>query len=256
MRIAIVEDEPFAQRELKRKIEKIIPDAQIAEILESVEEATAYFSNQPRIDLVFLDIQLADGSSFELLDLKEFNYSVIFTTAYDEFALKAFEMNSIDYLLKPIDPKKLERAIVKWEKMTDNRHEQDFSQQLTALSNMLKNQNSGSQREHFLVKTGERFKQIATNEMAFFIADKNDVEVVTSSNQHFYLDYTLEELEEMLPRNQFYRINRSMIVNSSCIDEMQKYGNGQLALTLNPSLNERVLVSRSRYQDFLKWMGK
>lgn len=255
MKAAIVEDEPFAQKELQAMLEEEHPDIEVIKTLDSVDACLDFFGAHPQVDVVFMDIQLADGSSFDLLEEMSFSYPVIFTTAYDAFALKAFEMNSIDYLLKPIQTADLSRAIERFQQRVGTNDSWQIKLE-AVLDSMRTAPTEKEYRKHFLVKIGERFKRIEVSEVAYFMVDGNDVELINRSGQRFVIDFSMETLEGEVDPRDFFRINRSVLVHQQSIKEMQRYGNGQMALTLEPELNERVLVSRSRFNDFLNWMGR
>jgi DNA-binding LytR/AlgR family response regulator len=254
MKFVIIEDEPFAQRELQRLIEAEVPEADIVAVLESVEECQAFFAESPKVDLVFMDIQLADGNSFELLETGSFDYPVVFTTAYDAFALKAFELNSIDYLLKPVDETKLKHAIGKWKKRAGT--DAGMQEKLEFMLSMMKQPETPVYKSRFLVRIGDQFKRVEAEEIAYFKAEGNDTEVFLNVGPGYVVDYTLDKLEALLNPDDFFKISRNYLVKADAVKHMEKYGNGQLALELIPAQAERVLVSRSKYHDFLNWMGK
>ncbi len=254
MKFVIIEDEPFAQRELQRLIEAEVPEADIVAVLESLEECRSFFAKSPKVDLVFMDIQLADGNSFELLEKGSFDYPVVFTTAYDAFALKAFELNSIDYLLKPIDENKLKHAIEKWKKLAGT--DAGMQEKLEFMLSMMKQPETPVFKDRFLVRIGDSFKRVEQQEIAYFKAEGNDTEVFLISGQGYVVDYTLDKLEALLNPSEYFKISRNYLVKAESVTHLEKYGNGQLALELKPTQEERVLVSRSKYHDFLNWMGK
>jgi len=252
MNIIIIEDEKPAARLLQRKVEKF--GLQVNVMLHSVEEAVQWFLNNPHPDLIFLDIQLSDGLSFEIFDKVEIKSAVIFTTAYDEYALKAFKLNSIDYLLKPIDEDDLEVAIAKFRSRTPkNENPQfDFEQIKRMFSNPASEKNY---KTRFTVKIGQHMKVIMIDEIECFYSENKGTYLHTTDNRDYLLDTTLEVLEQEVNPKDFYRISRKFIVPLKSIKEIVIYSNSRLKLILPTYKHDEVIVSREKVSDFKEWIG-
>lgn len=256
MKIVIIEDEPYAQQELLRLLERSGQEFECLARIDSVEESIEWFTNNPHPDLVFLDIQLADGLSFNIFSKIDLRSAVIFTTAYDEYAIKAFELNSIDYLLKPVKAVALDAALNKFNKI-----KKDMSAGQTAineghLKQLLQEMGPGNYKNRFLVKLGDQIKSIDVGKAAYFKADDNIVFLVTKDGHKYIVEHTLEQLEGMLDPRSFFRLNRTFIVTFSAIKKTSKYFNSRLLIELEPIEEEQVLVSRARAKDFLEWLDQ
>jgi DNA-binding LytR/AlgR family response regulator len=199
-----------------------------------------------------MDIELADGQSFEIFNLIEVKSPVIFTTSYDEFALKAFKVNSVDYLLKPIQKDELQTALHKFHKMNTNT-EMNIDSLVKELQQKLQPKEF---RKRFLVKLGQKLVSVETSEIAYFYSDGRLNFFKTSDNKKFVIDYTMDELEEMLDPKIFYRISRSFFISVHCIVKIDDYFGNRLILGLKPEVDKEALVSREKVTDFKKWMGK
>jgi DNA-binding LytR/AlgR family response regulator len=241
MKIAIIEDEHFAQEELIRLLQKTGEDIEIVSRIESVEDAVAFLKEDPIIDLLFMDIQLADGPSFDIFDQVEVDTPVIFTTAYESYALKAFKVNSIAYLLKPIALQELKDAIEKF------KHFHPSTERPLEPP-------PGGYKKRFMATLGDRIIHIPVEDVAYFYADDDTVFVMTAQQKKYILNYTLEQLVPLLEPASFFRLNRKYIANISAIKEINKYFSGRLLLTLTPPTPDEVLVSRARAGEFLKWV--
>lgn len=256
MKIVIIEDEPFAQQELLRLIEKTSLDFELLALIDSVEESLEWFNTHPHPDLVFLDIQLADGLSFDIFREIELKSAVIFTTAYDEFAIRAFELNSIDYLLKPVKYEALEAALLKFEKM-----KRDMTPGKTAideqqLKQLLEQMTSKNYKSRFLVRLGDQIRSIEIADTAYFNAEDNVVFLVGNDGHKFIIENTLEQIEGMLDPEKFFRLSRGYIVAYSSIGKVSKYFNSRLLVELKPAAEEKVLVSRHRVKTFMEWLDR
>lgn len=252
MKALIIEDEPHARIELKRLLIKVAPEITIAAEVDSVAEALKFLRSAHPFDLVFADIQLSDGLSFDIFSEIEVSQPVIFTTAYNEFAIKAFELNSIDYLLKPIEETHLQRAIAKLDRLQNQGH----SLALTAakLKEILLNKQEYKSR--FVIKTGDQFKYISTSDIAYFMAEDGVVYAIDKQGTRLLIDYKMEVLEQLLNPTEFFRINRGCIVHIQAIQKVHKYFNSRLSIDLLPKMAEPVLVSRLKVDEFLKWMDQ
>jgi two-component system response regulator LytT len=248
----IIEDEKPAARLLQRKLEKL--DIKVDNMLHSVEESIAWFSNNEHPDLIFLDIQLSDGLSFEIFEKVAIKSAIIFTTAYDEYALKAFKLNSIDYLLKPIDEDELEIAVTKFKanlpKIGTNL-QIDFEQ----IKKMFQNPFDKNYKTRFTVKIGQQLKVILIEEIECFYSENKGTYIHTFDNRDYLIDLTLEVLEQELDSKNFFRVNRKFIVPLKSIKEILLYSNSRLKITLPTYKDDEVIVSREKVQEFKIWIG-
>ena len=247
----IIEDEKPAARLLQRKLEKL--NIQVGVMLHSVEEAIDWFSNNEHPELIFLDIQLSDGLSFEIFEKIEIKSSVIFTTAYDEYALRAFKLNSIDYLLKPIDEDDLEIAVSKFKARLPKQEtvQLDFEQ----IKKMLSNPFEKNHKKRFTVKIGQHLKVIATDEIECFFSENKGTYLHTFDNRNYLMECTLELLEQELDPADFFRISRKFIIPLKAIKEIVVYSNSRLKVILPSYKEDEVIVSREKVSDFKNWIG-
>nr|WP_315150685.1 LytTR family DNA-binding domain-containing protein [uncultured Flavobacterium sp.] len=252
MTIIIIEDEKPAARLLQRKLEKLnIP---VGVMLHSVEESIEWFSKNKHPDLIFLDIQLSDGLSFEIFEKVDIKSAVIFTTAYDEYALKAFKLNSIDYLLKPIDEEDLEAAISKF-KMRFPSQNSTVNLDFETIKKMLSNPFDKNFKTRFTVKIGQHLKVISVDEIECFFSENKGTYIHTFDNRNYLIESTLEVLEQELDAKQFYRISRKFIIPLKSIKEIVVYSNSRLKVILPTFKDEEVIVSREKVSDFKAWIG-
>lgn len=247
MKIVIIEDEKPAARLLSRKLEKL--NFPVSTMLHSVEESIKWFSENQQPDLIFLDIQLSDGLSFEIFEKIDIKSAIIFTTAYDEYALKAFKLNSIDYLLKPIDPKELEQALAKFRERIENKQFDLNWVRDIFLSN------KKIYKERFSIKIGQQLKIVNTSEIECICSENKGTYLYTLENRNYLLDLSLEQLETELNPKYFFRVSRKFIINLNAIQEIQIYSNSRLKIILNSFKNEEIIVSRERVSDFKNWLG-
>ncbi len=256
MKIVIVEDEPYAQQELLRLLEKSGKDFECLARIDSVEDSIDWFSSNPHPDLVFLDIQLADGLSFDIFNEIELKSAVIFTTAFDEYAIKAFELNSIDYLLKPIKAEALQLALNKYDKMKENMSSGQTGINEKQLQQLIQQMSLKNYKHRFLIRIGEQIKSIDIADTAYFKAEDNVVFLTAKDGHHYIIDNTLEQLDGMLDPGSFFRLNRGYIVSFSSIKKVSKYFNSRLLIELDPPEEEKVLVSRAKAKEFLEWLDQ
>jgi DNA-binding LytR/AlgR family response regulator len=251
MTTIIIEDEKPAARLLQRKLEKL--NIQVGVMLHSVEEALDWFSKNDHPDLIFLDIQLSDGLSFEIFEKIEIKSAVIFTTAYDEYALRAFKLNSIDYLLKPIDEDDLEIALTKFKQRLPKKEtlKLDFEE----IKKMFSNPFEKKIKERFTVKIGQHLKVISVDEIECFFSENKGTYVHTFDNRNYLIESTLEVLEQELDPTVFYRISRKFIVPLKSIKEILVYSNSRLKIILPSYKEDEVIVSREKVSDFKTWIG-
>ncbi|GAB2616796.1 LytR/AlgR family response regulator transcription factor [Belliella aquatica] len=248
MNILIIEDENPAAKRLMQLIKEVLPEAFLYGNLDSIESSIDWLSSNPAPDLIFCDIQLADGLSFSIFENIEVNSPIIFTTAFDQYAIKAFKLNSIDYLLKPIDPKELKHAIEKFQQQTQT-PTLDFNK----IKEIIQAENK-TYKSRFLVKIGEKIQSITTSDAAYFYSEERITFLKTYENKKFILDYTLDQLENMLEPKQFFRLNRKYITSFSSISEIHTYSNSRLKIILKDCLDNDILVSREKVGAFKDWL--
>jgi two-component system LytT family response regulator len=252
MKVIIVEDEVPAAEKLERYLQKYDSTIQVLGRFDSVTATVQWLnSNQDSIDLIFMDIQLIDGLSFQIFQQVQVRKPVIFTTAFNEYALDAFKVNSIDYLLKPITFTDLSASLKKLESLRQqfnfNKDQQEHVQQVFASIK------SREYKNRFMVKLGEHIRSITADQITLFFADGRDVYLVTNQNRKFIIDYTLEGLEEILNPAVFYRLNRTFILNINSIKDVLVYSNSRLKITLNQDFDKEIIVSREKVGEFKEW---
>ena len=250
MNIIIIEDEKPAARLLQRKVEKLRLEVNL--MLHSVEESIAWFQNNPHPDLIFLDIQLSDGLSFEIFEAIEIKSAVIFTTAYDEYALRAFKLNSIDYLLKPIDEEDLEISVNKFKARTSS---QNISLDFEAIKRMLVNPAEKEYKKRFSVKIGTQLKVINMDEIECIYSENKGTYIHTLDNRDYLIDSSLEVIEKELNPNLFFRISRKFIIPLDSVKEIQMYSNSRLKIILPTYKDDDVIVAREKVSAFKDWIG-
>lgn len=248
MNCLIVEDEKVAAERLIRLIKKYDSSIEILEVIQSVEKAVIWFNTNQTPDLIFMDIQLADGLSFEIFEETVVRTPVIFTTAYEEYTLKAFKVNSIDYLLKPIEQKELDFAINKFKlnKATCEIPMQVFDNILYSLSTKYK--------KKFLIKVGEHIKIFKTDDIQCFFSTEKYTFLQNISGRDYAVSYSLDQLENIIDPLCFFRINRKYIIAFSAIRDIISYSNSRLLVKLNSNESDDLVVSREKVQDFKKWL--
>jgi two-component system, LytTR family, response regulator LytT len=256
MKALIIEDELPAARQLTKLLNNFNQNITIIEVLDSVEASVKWLQIFPSPDVIFMDIQIADGLSFDIFNQTEISCPVVFTTAFDQYAIKAFKVNAIDYLLKPIDEDELATVIQK----IQNRKAEMANQappQYTPdfLNNLFKNTIKTDYKERFLVKIGQNYTPIDSTDIAYFFSEDSITQFYTFSNKKYIVDYALDELESQLNPKYFFRINRKIIVNAQSIQKISPYFNGRLKLELTPVYTEDVYVARERVNDFKLWLG-
>ena len=251
MNIIIIEDEKPAARLLQRKVEKL--GLEVHTLLHSVEESVEWFQNNNHPDLIFLDIQLSDGLSFEIFEQIDIKSAVIFTTAYDEYALRAFKLNSIDYLLKPIDDVDLEIAINKFKNQVQKNTVSNLD--FDMIKKMILGNETKEYKSRFSVKIGQQLKVISIDEVECFYSENKGTYLHTFENRNYLLDTTLEQIEVELNPKDFYRVSRKFIIPLKAIKEIQVYSNSRLKVILSSYKDEEVVVSREKVSDFKTWIG-
>lgn len=252
MRVVIIEDEIPAANRLTKMLQAINDETEIVKKIDSVEAAVRFFAIADTIDLIFMDIQLADGLSFDIFQQTTVKAPVIFTTAFDQYTLKAFKVNSIDYLLKPIDERELEQAVRKYETLYHQK-ENGFSEKILK---MMQEMNKTRYRERLLIKRGQQLSYLKTDATAYCFADGKLCYAIDFNNNKYLLENNLTQLEEQLQPNKFYRINRHLLVNIDAVNKVHTWLGGRLKLELVPSTRADTVVSRERVNGFKEWLGQ
>jgi len=250
MKVLLIEDEQPAAHKLIRLLEEADKQIEVIDVLASIEQTINWLAVHPGPELIFMDIQLEDGISFEIFETCKIQTPVIFTTAYDEYALKAFKVNSIDYLLKPIAPDDLKTALDKFNVL--HRQQANYSRLESIISQL-----QPKTKERFLIKIGEHYRSVQTLSIhCFFIMERNTF-IQTDTGKTYPIDYSLDRIEQLVDPGQFFRINRNFIVNFSAIQDILIYSSGRLKIILNGwTEKEDILVSRERVTEFKKWMDR
>ena len=224
----------------------------LQDTLDSIEETVSFFSSGKKTDLIFLDIEIADGKSFEIFNRVTIDAPIIFTTAYDQYALQAFKHFSIDYLLKPVQQEDLNAAINKWKRITSQSDR--FNDQILQLKDWL-NKEKTKPKERILIKSGNKLQYKPTNEIAYFFADGKEVYIYSlKENKKYLIDYTLEQLETLLDKQKFFRISRKAIVNADAIAEVKGLVSTRLEVKLNQHSEHDLTISRDRSANFKAWL--
>ncbi|WP_439185483.1 LytR/AlgR family response regulator transcription factor [Carboxylicivirga taeanensis] len=262
--IIIVEDEIYSGEMLRDMIAELRPQWNMLAMLQSVEETIDYLKTHPHPHIIFLDIELADGNCFSIFDqVKVENSGIIFTTAYNEFALKAFELNSIDYLLKPIKSEELEKAIVKFEKTIElisraQEEEQQHQKRDIDYQELARTiaKTQGGYRKRFLVSKRDAFYKLGVEEVAYFYFDARVTFAVTYEGRQHILNQSLDKLEEELDPQMFFRSNRQTIINVDAIERFESYFSGKLVVKLVNNLHDKIMISRAKAGPFKEWMNQ
>jgi DNA-binding LytR/AlgR family response regulator len=250
MKILLIEDEPPAAKQLTKMLLDTNPTITIIDVLDSVEASVKWLRTYPMPDAIFMDIQIADGLSFDIFSEVEITAPVIFTTAFDQYAIKAFKVNAIDYLLKPIDETELATAMYRLTQrqnpMLGNVIFQNILSQIQAPK---------VYRTRFLVKIGQSLIAIDANEIAYFFSENSVCQLVTHLGKKYIVENTLDELEQLLMPSAFFRNSRKQIIAVQAVSKIHTHFNGRLKLDLVPAFKEDVFVSRERVNDFKTWLG-
>lgn len=251
MRVLIIEDEAPAANRLTRLLQHLPCDCEVVRRLDSVEASVRYLSAAQDIDLIFMDIQLADGLSFSIFEQVQVSTPVIFTTAFDSYTLKAFKVNSVDYLLKPIDEKELGQAVEKYRQL----HASGKPAISQTLEKLLQEINAPRHKERILIKKGRQLHYLKTDATAYYYADGKLCYAVDFQNNIHLLDNNLNQLEEWLAPQRFFRVNRQLLVNIDSIKKIHTWLGGRLKLELSPVARTETVVSRERVGRFKDWLG-
>jgi DNA-binding LytR/AlgR family response regulator len=251
MKTVIIEDEYRAADRLERLLKKHDPKIEVEEKLDSVEYALDWLQNNPHPELMFVDIQLADGLSFEIFDKVEVKSFIIFTTAYDEYAIRAFDLNSIDYLLKPVDEKKLAKSLEKFKNFTSPLSNVDAE-----LLKQLLGSGEKSYKKRFVVNVGNKIRTINTNDIAWFVFEERTTFLVTKENKYYPIDFSLDKLELMVSPEDYFRISRQYLVSFDAITNISVLSRSRIKLQLKPEAKEEVVVSTTKSSKFREWLDK
>jgi DNA-binding LytR/AlgR family response regulator len=254
MKVVIVEDEHLSAQRLQGMLKKYDPSIEVLAELPSVAASVEWFKNNPDPDLVLMDIHLEDGQSFSIFETINLQVPVIFTTAFDEYTIKAFKVNSVDYLMKPLNYEELVAAIEKFKRIHGEAGEEKTMGLEQLLQSMQKKEPEYKSR--FLVSIGSRLKTIETEDIQYFFSADKITFLVTKENQRFPIDYSLDKMAVMLDPKQFFRINRQMTVKLEAIKNIHVFAKGKIKLDLDPPTKEDVFVSMDKVVEFKEWLGK
>jgi two-component system LytT family response regulator len=250
MKVLIIEDEILASRHLRQVLDEA-GDFTVLQVVESIRETVKWFENNQQPDIVFMDIHLSDGSAFEIFKLTKITCPIVFTTAYDEYALKAFKVNSIDYLLKPIEVNDVRDALKKLKDISNSGIMQ------TAINKLMDTFSNGSKyKKHFLIPVkGDKLIPLQTDELACFFVDSGIIKAMTFDGRSYSMDFTLDELTGLLDPEFFFRANRQFIISRKAIKDIDLWFNSRLSVNLKVAVPEKIVISRGRIPEFKAWFG-
>ena len=249
MRVVIIEDETAAAQNLSAILRKVSPDVEIVATIDTVVDSVEFFRSAPQLDLVFMDIHLADGSSFRIFDGVDIAVPIIFTTAYDQYAIEAFKVNSIDYLLKPINEEGVRRALDKWQRLTSIERK-EYSERVSEVA-----QNRPAEQV-FLVHFRDKIIPLQTKDVAFFHTFEERVTAYCYNGEKYQVDMTLETLQSKLSAEEFFRANRQFIIAHKAVKDISVWFGSRLTANLSVDTPERIVVPKARVHDFKKWLAK
>lgn len=251
MKAVIIEDEKIAAELLKNLICQLDENIEVVTILQTVEDSVEWLNSNQHPDILFVDIHLADGSSFSIFEKTDVKCPIVFTTAYDEYALKAFEVNSIDYLLKPINKDDLQRALNKYKNLKGEKHEVDYKVLISRF--LTETENVNNYKEHFLVPERDKLVPLAAKDIAYVYIDLKLIKAVTFSGKVYYLNQNLDEMMTQLNPKMFFRANRQYIVSHEAIKDVSIWFGNKISLNLTIPTEEKIIVSKARVSDFKNW---
>ncbi len=255
MTTLIIEDEKLAAEKLIELIHRYDSRIEVKEILDSVDKSVKWFNSNHHPDLVFMDIQLADGLSFEIFELTEVKSPVIFTTAYDEYTIKAFKVNSVDYLLKPVDLNDLAVAIEKYKTNFGPKAQKEFRPGFEIYDRLI-NQLTNSYKNRFVVKVGVHIRSLPVEEIEYYYTCEKSTFICTIEGKNYAVDYSLEQIEKLIDPELFFRISRKFIINLNAIKDIIAYSNSRLKIILKNPPDEDAIVSREKVREFKKWLDR
>jgi two-component system, LytTR family, response regulator LytT len=256
MKILIVEDEELAVKKLHKMLVGIDKDIEVLANTDCIAATVEWLQNNPTPDLILMDIELLDGQSFEIFNQVEVKSPVIFTTSYDEYALKAFKVNSVDYLLKPVQKEDLTAALDKYSKMFASPKAAPAINMDMLVKELQQKLQPKEFRKRFLVKNVQKLVSVETDDIAYFYSDGRLNFFKTNDNKKYVVDYTMDEMEDMLDPDKYFRISRSFYVSINSVEQIHDYFGNRLMLTLRPAVDKEALVSREKVTEFKKWLGK
>lgn len=246
MRVIIIEDEPYAAMGLARILQSLRPEIEVVKKIADVQEGIAYFQNHPEPDLIFCDIQLTDGNSFDIFRVRPVSCAIVFTTAYDEFALRAFELNSINYLLKPIKKEDVRRTLKKFDT-----HFKPMSFDFEMLESVIAETKF---KKRLIGKIGQIIQVIPVEDIAYFLSEEGVTFIYTTEGKRFLTDYSLDQLESIINPEIFFRANRQLIIHIQSIQKVEPYFKGRLLLHLHPDLIKGQVISQMKAGKFKDWI--
>ena len=249
MRVVIIEDETAAAQNLTAILRKVCPDVEIVEALDTVVDSVEFFRSEPKIDLVFMDIHLADGSSFRIFDSVDVATPIIFTTAYDQYAIEAFKVNSIDYLLKPINEEGVRRAIEKWQRLTSIERK-EYTERVSEVAQ------TRPAEQTFLIHFRDKIVPLKAEDVAFFHTFEERVTAYCFGGEKYQIDQTLEALQSKLSSKDFFRANRQFIISHKAVKDISIWFGSRLSAHLTLETPERIVVPKARVHDFKEWIRR
>lgn len=253
LKAVIIEDEIPAARLLSSMVGRLRPEWDIMVLQGNVEEAVQWFATNPHPDILFLDIQLSDGNSFDFLSQAKPTSTIVFTTAYDEYAIRAFSVNSIDYILKPVDEKRLLDAIVKYESLTENQSGKLDEYLETVLDSLQRREKR--YRTRFLIAAPDKFWTLQVSDIAYFYSENKITFAVTHTGQEHIVDLPLDKLSEQLDTDQFFRANRQVLLSVGSIKRVEPYFNGKVVVLVKPPFKEQIIISKEKISSFKLWLN-
>ena len=250
MRVVIIEDETAAAQNLTAILRKISPDADIVATIDTVVDSIDFFKSTPSVDLIFMDIHLADGSSFRIFDSVDINIPIIFTTAYDQYAIEAFKVNSIDYLLKPINEEAVKHALDKWQRLT-GAEQKSYNSRVSAMA-----QSQRTEQQVFLVHFRDKIVPLQVCDVAFFHTFEERVTAYCHNGNKYLIDFTLEALQAKLPSEDFFRANRQFILSRKVVQDISVWFGSRLAVNTSIETPERIIIPKARVHEFKTWLTR
>jgi len=254
MKILLIEDEKLAAEKLQNLLAELSPNCEIIDIKDSVDGSLEWLQQNPVPDLIICDIHLTDGLCFNIFTQHQVTCPIIFATAYDKYALQAFEVNSIDYLLKPIQKERLEKALEKYSQLSVSKTD-DQTELYHQFQNLLKQRNK-NYKARFLCKLGNKIKSVPTESIAYFYSQNKMTFLVDKNNQRLPVNNTLDEIDQMIDPDHFFRVNRKFISHFDAIHEIHPYFKGRLKLKLSPAIDEDIVVSTEKSPVFKAWLDR
>jgi DNA-binding LytR/AlgR family response regulator len=260
MKILIVEDEELAVKKLRKTLQSVDASAEVVGEADSIRSTVNWLESNPSPDLILMDIELADGQSFEIFNQVQVKSPVIFITSYDEYALKAFKVNSVDYLLKPVQKEDLESALEKYKGIRQMYATDAPASPQVMIEDLVKELQQKLQtkdyRKRFLVKHGQKLVSVDVDDIAYFFSDGRLNFFKTNDNKKYVVDYTMDELSEMLDPDKYFRISRSFYISVNSVGQIHDYFGNRLLLNLKPETDKEAIVSREKVSEFKSWLGK